>query len=41
MTRAELIERMTVAEYNTWTAFYAVEAIERERAEKRARTRRR
>jgi len=36
-----LIERMTVAEYNEWTAFYAVEAIERARAERQARARRR
>ena len=39
MTRAELIERMLVSEFNDWAALYAVEAIERERAEKKARRR--
>jgi hypothetical protein len=41
MTRQRLIEEMSLEEYNHWSALFAVEAIERERAERKARARRR
>jgi hypothetical protein len=41
MTRQQLVERITVEEFNDWVALFAVEAIERERAERKARAARR
>lgn len=41
MTRQRLIETITVEEYNHWSALFTVEAIERERAERKARRSRR